>query len=90
MIESWNRKFKYHIIKKYSVTDCEHLKRMLPKMIDCANNLYLPTLKTLTPNEAISGMKYEDLNFIRLMEKARCVRIDENRNADCSKMCVTE
>lgn len=90
MIESWNKKFKYHILKKYTITDYEHLERILPKLIDYANNLYLPTLKTLSPNEAISGLTYEDLNFNKLIEKAREIRLQENRNADCVKICFTE
>jgi hypothetical protein len=40
-------------------------------MIIYAKQLPLPVLRTLTPNEAREGMKFEDLGFKLKMEKAK-------------------
>jgi len=88
MIESWNHKFKYVILRKFGAKDFDNLKLLLPEMIHYNNNLNLPVLRTLTPNEVARGLKYEDLGFNLRIQKARKLRIFQNQTMDCNKICL--
>ena len=89
MIEYWNRKFKYVILKKFGPKNFQNLEELLPEMIKYSNNLHLPVLRTLTPNEAIRGLRYEDLDFKFKVQKAKHLRIFQNQTIDCDKICST-
>jgi putative transposase len=84
MIEAWNKKFKQIILRKFKAKSFENLKAELPKMVDYFNNLPLPVLKTLTPNEIVSGAKYEDLEVRIKMDQAKIQRLNQNRILICN------
>lgn len=84
MIEAWNKKFKQIVLKKFKAKSFENLESNLPIMVDYFNNLPLPVLKTLTPNEIIAGTKYEDLEVRAKMDKAKIQRLNQNRVLICN------
>jgi len=90
MIEYWNRKFKYVIMKKFNPKNFDNLEELLPEMIKYSNSLYLPVLRTLTPNEAARGFQYEDFDFRLKVENAKRLRIFQNQTVDCDKLCLTQ
>ena len=83
MIEVWNKKFKQVILKKFKAKSFENLKVELPNMVDYFNNLKLPVLRTLTPNEVIKGATYEDLQVKFKMEEAKLKRLVQNKMMNC-------
>ncbi|HTN18785.1 MAG TPA: hypothetical protein VL092_13955 [Chitinophagaceae bacterium] len=83
MIEAWNKKFKRVVLKKFKIKSYESLCEDLPTMLDYFNNLPLPVLKTLTPNEVVKGVRYEDLNVRKKINEARLNRLEENRKLNC-------
>ena len=84
MIEAWNKKFKRFILTKFQAKSLTDLKKQLPEMVDYFNNLYLPVLDTLSPNEAISGIKFEDLEMKSKMAEAKKHRLSQNRLLICN------
>ena len=84
MIEAWNKKFKQIILKKFKAESFEDLEVRLPKMMDYFNNLNLPILKTLSPNEVVTGVKYEDIGIREKMEGAKNMRLNQNRILICN------
>jgi len=84
MIEAWNKKFKRIVLKKFIVKSFENLEEQLPKMIDYFNDLKLPVLKTLSPNEASAGVKYEDIGIKSKMEEAKFLRLSQNQVLLCN------
>ncbi|MES2477978.1 MAG: hypothetical protein V4561_02755 [Bacteroidota bacterium] len=84
MIEAWNKKFKRVVLKKFKIKSCESLREDLPIMLDYFNNLPLPVLKTLTPNEVVKGVRYEDLNVRNKIDEAKLNRLEENRKLNCT------
>ncbi len=87
LIERWNHKFKHIILKKYKLESFQHLADILPEMIDYNNNLHLPVLHTLTPNEVIKGKKKKDINDAYEVKLAISRRSAENRTLNCEKLC---
>ena len=83
MIEAWNKKFKHIILKKFKIKSFIHLEDELPFMLDYFNNLSLPVLNTLSPNEVATGVKYEDLEIKERMDNAKALRLGQNREFDC-------
>jgi hypothetical protein len=53
-------------------------------MVDYFNNLKLPVLNTLSPNEAISGLKFEDLDVKNKIAEAKKIRLSQNRSLSCN------
>jgi putative transposase len=90
MIESWNHKFKYVILRKFNPKNFGNLEELLSEMIDYNNNLNLPVLRTLTPNEVARGLRYEDLGFNIRIQKAKQLRIFQNQTIDCNKICLKQ
>jgi len=87
LIERWNYKFKHIILKKFTPENFQHLEYLLPEMIDYNNNLYLPILHTLTPNEVVKGKKRKDINDSHEIKLAISRRFEENRTISCQKLC---
>ncbi|MEI8278830.1 MAG: DDE-type integrase/transposase/recombinase [Bacteroidota bacterium] len=90
MIEAWNKKFKWIILKKFKINSLEHLEVQLPKMMDYFNNLKLPVLGTLSPNEAIAGMKYDDFDIKTKMAAAKKTRLGQNRLLICNIKAISQ
>jgi putative transposase len=90
MIEYFNRKFKYVILRKFNPRHFDNLLELLPEMVKYNNNLFLPVLKTLTPNEVVKGLRYEDLDFKYKMQAAKRLRIAQNQAMDCEEVCLQE
>ena len=90
MIERWNHKFKYVILRKFYPKNFDDLQLLLPEMIRYNNNLHLPVLRTLTPNETIRGVRYEDLDFKLKVQNAKRLRIFQNQTVDCGKICLEQ
>lgn len=90
MIERWNNKFKYVILKKFAPKNFESLQELLPEMVKYNNNLFLPILKTLTPNEALRGMNYEELGIKLKIKEAKRLRILQNQSVDCERLCMSQ
>lgn len=59
-------------------------------MIHYNNNLNLPVLRTLTPNEVVNGLRYEDLGFNLRIKDAKRLRIFQNQTIDCNKICLKQ
>jgi hypothetical protein len=89
MIEAWNRKFKYVIVKKFKALSHDDLIERLPQMITYANKLKLPTLNTLSPFEVLRGMKVDDIGLRIKMEQAKYLRLKQNRAMNCEVVCLT-
>jgi len=90
MIEAWNKKFKYVVLRKFKIKSFEHLNELLPETITYANNLKLPSLKTLSPHEVLDGMKLEDLGMKIKVQEAKQLRLKQNRATDCKIVCPSE
>lgn len=88
MIEAWNKKFKQIVLIKFKPKSVEHLVNILPEMLEYINHMKLPILKTLSPNEVLAGLKYEDLNLSEKMLLARKERLQKNRNLNCRLACL--
>ena len=83
MIEAWNKKFKQVILRKFKPYSFDHLQELLPEMIDYINNLKLPVHKTLSANEMLGGIKFEDHELKTKMTKARQIRLEQNQLIKC-------
>ena len=90
MIEAWNKKFKRIILKKFKAKTFENLEEQLPEMMDYFNNLYLPVLGTLTPNEVITGVSYEDIGTKDKMAEAKMLRLSENKLLICNIKAIAQ
>ena len=84
MIEAWNKKFKQIILRRFKAKSFENLEEQLPKMVDYFNNLRLPVLQTLSPNEVITGVTYEDTGIRDKMYEAKLIRLNQNRLLSCN------
>lgn len=84
MIEAWNKRFKRVVFPKFKIQSKKDLKKKLPQMIDYYNNFPLPTLRTLTPNEAVTGYTLEQILLKERIEKAKQKRLEINRNLHCN------
>jgi putative transposase len=87
MIEYWNHKLKYIVLKRYKPESFKHLQSILPEMINYSNNLHLPVLNTLSPNEAIKGKKKKDVYNDLQTILARHRRKIENNKLICEELC---
>ncbi len=87
MIETFNYKFKYIILRKYRPYSFKQVERKLPEMIEYYNNLYLPVLDTLSPNEAIKGRKKKSVEIPYNVKLVTQRRMLENRQINCHEIC---
>src|ERR1700739_1004553 len=87
MIEQWNHKLKYIVLKKYKPESFKHLELILPEMIKYSNNLHLPVLNTLSPNEAIKGKKKKEIYNAIQVRMAKRKRKIENLRLRCEELC---
>jgi len=87
MIEMFNYKFKYIILKKFKPKSFKYIEKTLPVMVEYYNNLYLPVLQTFTPNEVMNGRKVkfhkQPTELLRLFR----MRVRENQQLDCKRLC---
>ncbi|WP_172914228.1 DDE-type integrase/transposase/recombinase [Capnocytophaga canis] len=84
MIEAWNKKFKRIVFPKFKIKSKKDLIKKLPKMIEYYNNSPSPVLRTLTPNEAVTGCTLEQLLLKEKMNQAKQNRLEINRNISCN------
>lgn len=85
MIEAWNRTFKRIVLHKFKleINSSISMKKKLPIMLNYFNNLYLPSLNTLSPNEVVLGKTYQDLENKIKTKQALEKRIKINKNICC-------
>lgn len=87
LIEQWNHKLKYIVLKKYKPESFKHLEVILPEMVHYSNNLHLPLLHTLSPNEAIRGKKKKDVYNAHQVRLAILKRKSQNLRLKCDVLC---
>ncbi|GIM57041.1 hypothetical protein CAPN006_14340 [Capnocytophaga canimorsus] len=82
-IEAWNKKFKHILLRKYSIKSMLHMRKLIPEMLDYYNNLYLPSLESLTPNEVVAGKTRKTIEQEIRVKQNLIRRLEANRNLDC-------
>lgn len=82
-IEAWNKTFKRVVLRKFRIESADMMRKKLPEMLAYYNNLYLPTLNSLSPNEVVSGKTYRDLEMEAKIKQAKARRICVNQNLCC-------
>lgn len=82
-IEAWNKTFKRIVLKKYRIASKEMMIKKLPEMIDYYNNMYIPVLHSLTPNEVVAGKTRKDIEKELNKRQTLSDRLKCNRELCC-------
>lgn len=82
-IEAWNKSFKRIVLRKFKIESAKSMRKRLQELIDYYNNLYLPSLNSLTPNEVVEGKTRRDIEKELNKKQILSDRLKSNQNLCC-------